>query len=160
VYNSTGGTSTNSGQSVNSANAGTPGFGEVVGKFKDGVPAIVAPVWPNYDANAGQPVGQVVTAPQYLDANAGRPARQYQWSIGVQREINRNLIVEATYVANRGVWWPAALTSVNVLQQADLARFGFKDFTSVTESALLTTNISALSATQRTTLAARGISLP
>jgi len=160
VYNATSGTSTNSGQSVNSANAGTPGFGQTVGSFKDGVPSIVKPIWPNFEPNAGQPVGQVVTAPTFLDPNAGRPARQYQWSIGLQREITRNLVVEATYVANRGVWWVAALDSLNVLRQSDLTRFGFNDFTSASESALLTTNMSALNATQRSTLAARGILLP
>ena len=40
-----------------------------------------------------------------LDHGAGRPPRQNQWSIGLQRELNRNLVVEASYVGNRGVWW-------------------------------------------------------
>ena len=62
--------------------------------------------------------------PAYVDPNIARPAKQYQWSIGLQREINRNLVVEASYVANRGVWWPIgapnALSGANTLSQADL----------------------------------------
>ena len=32
------------------------------------------------------------TGPVWMDPNAGRPARQYQWSIGFQREMTRNLV--------------------------------------------------------------------
>jgi hypothetical protein len=39
-----------------------------------------------------------------VDQNAGRPGRQYQWSFGLQREIMRDLVVEAGYVANRQIW--------------------------------------------------------
>ena len=39
---------------------------------------------------------------------AARP-RILQWSIGLQRELARNLVVEASYVGNRGVWWTAPL---------------------------------------------------
>jgi K+-sensing histidine kinase KdpD len=46
-----------------------------------------------------------------LGQNAGRPARQWQWSFGVQREIFKNLVVEASYVGNRGVWWAAQTLS-------------------------------------------------
>ena len=35
----------------------------------------------------------------------GRPARQIQWSVGLQREVTRNTVVEASYVGNRGAWW-------------------------------------------------------
>jgi hypothetical protein len=39
--------------------------------------------------------------------NAGRLPRIFQWSIGLQREITANLVVEADYVGNRGAWWVA-----------------------------------------------------
>src|SRR5262249_12847607 len=42
-----------------------------------------------------------------FDQNAGRPPRQYQWSMGIQREIMKDLAVEAAYVGNRGIWWNA-----------------------------------------------------
>ena len=40
----------------------------------------------------------------YIDPNAGRPSRILQWSFGVQREVVRDLVVEANYVGNRGAW--------------------------------------------------------
>ena len=42
--------------------------------------------------------------------NTGRLPRTFQWSLGFQREITRNLAVDAAYVGNRGVWWAGALT--------------------------------------------------
>ena len=93
----------------------SPAFGQAVMTLRNGIP--FAPTqWPNFDP--GQfPVPGTTSAPKvYLDQNAGRPARQVQWSIGLQREINKNLVVEAAYVANRGVWWSApALVDVNAL---------------------------------------------
>ncbi len=41
--------------------------------------------------------------------NSGRLPRIFQWSIGVQREIVPNLMVEANYVGNRGAWFTAPL---------------------------------------------------
>jgi hypothetical protein len=79
----------------------------------------------------------------------------------VQREINRNLAVEVSYVANRGVWWNAgALAPVNVISRAQMAARGFTDLTSTTEANLLLAQVGNLSAAQRSTLAARGVILP
>jgi hypothetical protein len=161
VYSATG---TAGGTTVNSATTGAPGFGLTVGRLQDGMPASVQPKWPNFDVNLGQSPGAVVAAPVFLDPNAGRPAKQYQWSFGLQREITRNLVVEASYVANRGVWWSeggaGGLAAINVLKLEDLISRGFTDFTSAAESALLTTPIGNLNTAQRSTLAARGIGLP
>jgi hypothetical protein len=158
VYTATG--QTTGGTSAGS-DAGTPGYGQLVGSLKDGIPAGVNPVWPNFSPSVGQAPGAVVAAPAMIDPNAFRPAKQYQWSIGLQREINRNMVVEASYVANRGVWWTAAgLNQINTLQYSDLARYGFTNFTSKAESDLLTTVRSNLSAGQLSTLQSRGIILP
>ena len=40
-----------------------------------------------------------------VDPNGGRPPRVNQWNISLQREITKNLVVEAAYVGNRGVWF-------------------------------------------------------
>ena len=157
VYNST---ATASGASSNSAssNAFPANSGQITGLFRDGMPASVHAIWPNFDAGVGQGVGSVIAMPALLDPNAGRPARLLQWNIGVQREINRNLVVEASWVANRGAWWTAAgLAPLNALNQDRLKGLGFTDFTSSTEAGLLTTLVSGLSTAQRSTLAARGI---
>jgi hypothetical protein len=60
-----------------------------------------------------------------VDQNAGRPGRQYQWSIGLQREINRNLVVEASYVANRQIWLTnSSLVNYNYLSTSRLNSYG------------------------------------
>jgi len=102
----------------------------------------------------------VVSGPGFLDPNAGRPAKQYQWSVGVQREVNRDLVVEASYVANRGVWWPApALGAFNVTSVANLSQYGFQ-VGNLGDATLLTTQLGQLTATQRATLLGRGVNVP
>lgn len=156
VYNATG---TTSGSAVNNASAGNPAFGQVVGFLQDGTPDTVQPAWPTFDPAAGHPVGEVVGASLFLDANAGRPARLYQWNVTVQRELTRNFVVEAAYVANRGVWWSngAGLAPNNVLSQDVLRQYGFTNFTSASEARLLTQIYTNLTAGERSTLASRGI---
>lgn len=66
--------------------------------------AIVSPAWPITDPNRYPVLGTVSGAPTMPDANQNRPPRVNQWSLGLQREITRNFIVEASYVANRAVW--------------------------------------------------------
>ena len=64
------------------------------------------PVWPNFDvAQTPLPGGITSGFLAYLDPNASRPPRQNQWSVGLQREITHNFVLEASYVGNRGVWW-------------------------------------------------------
>ncbi len=163
VYNAT---ATNAGSFANSAATSSlpTNSGQITGLFKDGMPAAVQPQWPSFSPAVGQSLGAVIAMPALLDPNAGRPARLLQWNIGLQREFNRNLVVEASYVANRGIWWTAAtpfgmaaLAPLNQLSQATLRKYGFNDFTSSTEALLLTRNVSALTTAQRSTLAARGI---
>ena len=69
------------------------------------------------------------TGPQFYDPNAGRPARQYQWSFSAQREVARNLVVQASYIGNRGIWWPTyvgggALVNYNYLSSSILSQNG------------------------------------
>jgi len=42
-------------------------------------------------------------------AGTTRLPRIFQWSIGIQREVIPNLVVEANYVGNRGAWFTAPL---------------------------------------------------
>ena len=79
--------------------------------FAPGNPYGNAPiVWPDFSPH--YPVSfNGATLPSspfiYIDPHAGRPPRTFQWSVGLQREVARNLVVEAAYVGNRGVWWTA-----------------------------------------------------
>jgi len=66
--------------------------------------------WPNY--NPGRlPVltdGLLPpSSPNTIFSPSARPPRITQWSVGLQRELQRDIVVEATYVGNIGVWWSA-----------------------------------------------------
>ena len=84
----------------------TASYGDPAYLTRNGMPYKLT--FPNFDPGQGLNPGTLGSAPQEQDQNAGRPARQLQWSVGVQREVVRNLLVEATYVGNRGAWWNAA----------------------------------------------------
>lgn len=82
-----------------------------------GVPLTYSQIaYPNFNPSHFPVVafpGTPGSAPTYwIDSNGGRPSRSYQWSVGVQREIVRDLVVEAAFVGNRGIWWPSS-TAVN-----------------------------------------------
>src|SRR5215471_1111724 len=80
----------------------TASYGDPAYLTRNGMPYKLT--FPNFDPGQGLNPGTLGSAPQEQDQNAGRPARQFQWSVGVQREVVRNLLVEATYVGNRGAW--------------------------------------------------------
>ena len=82
-----------------------------------------------------------------VDQNSGRPARQIQWSAGLQREIGRDLVVEAAYVGNRGAWWlSSALDNYNALTpQLLLSQYGL-DVNSAADRAILTAAIGSAAA--------------
>jgi len=78
--------------------------------------------------------------------NAGRLPRIFQWSIGIQRELSRNLVVDASYVGNRGAWWVApesAALNYNALQPQTLqSQYGI-DVTNPADAKLLNTPINS-----------------
>ena len=99
---------------------GPSGYGEAADLLRDGNPYAPGnrfgnpPIfWPDFRANFPIEVAPGVRPPASpfisIDRNSGRPPRILQWSIGLQREIAHNLVVEAAYVGNRGVWWTAPL---------------------------------------------------
>src|SRR5579871_1635932 len=103
-----------------------PSFGQPVMTLASGVPFPPLP-FPNYEPGQFPQAGYATTqAPTtWYDQNAGRPARQMQWSLGLQRELARDLAVEANYVANRGVWWNApGMVDVNALTPQRIAAAG------------------------------------
>jgi hypothetical protein len=87
--------------------------------------------------------GQVDSPPYWIDPNGGRPPRISGWSAGLQREITRDLIVEANYVGNRGVWEQAdSLIDLNGNTPTRLAKFGL-DVNNATDRSLLTAKFSS-----------------
>jgi hypothetical protein len=108
-------------------------------------------VWPNFDPGKYpfKTVSSVgVSLPPsspfiWIDRNAGRPPRILSWSVGLQRELRRDLVVEASYVGNRGVWFTApSLESLSYNAQTTnflLSQYGLDVVNSATDRSLLTT---------------------
>jgi len=160
-----GGTETNnnsgSGLAASSSTNTGPSFGVPVTTLAEGIPTSFRPApWPSYDPGyfptfpTGKVQGTPGNGPVWMDPNAGRPPRQYQWSIGVQREVAPNLVVEASYVGNRGVWWQApGLLNLNAITPERLKTFGLDINNSDDRNLLLSTMSSS-------NVIARGFKVP
>jgi len=122
--------------------------------------ALPQPQWPVFNAglyptNPGVPG----TSPIMLDRNAGRPPRQNEFSIGLQRELTPNLIVETSYVGNRGVWWTGItqggnanasnLGLANQISPATFAAYGLNPYTNPADNTLLSQSISSTAVVTR-----------
>ncbi|NDF38445.1 MAG: 50S ribosomal protein L5 [Proteobacteria bacterium] len=84
-----------------------------------------------------------------IDQNAGRPDRTYQWNLSLQREVTRDLVVEAAYVGNRNIWQSTGgFQDFNAVSESILGKYGFS--TSVASDATLLqstlTNANAMAA--------------
>jgi hypothetical protein len=90
--------------------------------------AIVQPSWPVTNptiypvAGTAGVTGQTPIVP---DANENRPPRINQFSVSIQREITRDFVVEASYVANRAVWLAGTLGRLSQISPQKYAQFGF-----------------------------------
>src|SRR5262249_60232294 len=111
----------------NTINFSTPSFGDPAFQFSNGLVYNPTDLYAQrIDAGIRPTPGQFNNPPALLDRNAGRPPRINNWSVNLQREIGRNLIVEAAYVGNRGAWFEAnGLYDINALTPAQLKSFGF-----------------------------------
>jgi|SRR5579871_3608707 len=99
---------------------------------------IPQPLWPNFDpGQTPLPGGTTSGFLSYVDPNAARPPRQNQWSIGVQREFTHNLVIEASYVGNRGVWWSGPLGFINQVSPQAFAAYGLSPYTNAADNLLL-----------------------
>jgi hypothetical protein len=84
-----------------------------------------------------------------MDRNAGRPSRIIQWNVALQREIARDLAVEAAYVGNRGVWLQSSsYWDLNALTPQRIASYGL-DINNAVDRTLLTSPLNSAAATQR-----------
>jgi len=97
--------------------------------------AIIPTQWPVTDPNRypvvtnanGTIVNTVGGTPTNFapDPNQLRPPRVNQWSIGIQRQLTNSFLVDASYVANRGVWEPGGpLGYLSQISPATFASFG------------------------------------
>ncbi|HJT86930.1 MAG TPA: TonB-dependent receptor [Bryobacteraceae bacterium] len=139
---------------ANSTTVTSPGLGIPAMTLDGGIPSNQVPTWPDFSAGILplRPGTVALSLPGgvgYYDSNAGRPARQNEWSIGIEREITPNLVLEASYVANRGVWWQApGLMNLNVIDPAVLAAHGI-DLSRPADQALLLSPLGSSAAQAR-----------
>ena len=146
----------NQGFGFNQVFLNSPSYGISAGQFSNGIPyspgALTAT---NFDPGAYPGPGSIQSPPNYSDEyNGGRPARFFQTSVGFEREIVRNLSVEASFIDNRGVWLESdGLKVINQLPVSVIAQHGL-DVTNPADQALLTSPISSAA------VAARGFSAP
>ncbi len=111
---------------------------------------IPQPVWPNFNVGQTPLPGSTTSAfLSYLDPGASRPPRQNQWSIGLQREISPNFVLEAAYVGNRGVWWSGPLGYLNQLSPQVAATYGLSPYTNPTDNLLLGSTLASAAVTSR-----------
>ena len=152
VYNGT--ETNNNAASVLAGSAVTitsPTFGLPITTLSAGIPRSFDPApWPTYDPGqypTGFPTPGASAA--LVDQNAGRPGRQFQWTVGIQREILRDMVVEASYVANRGAWWNSpGLLNIDALTPQILAAHGL-NINNAADQTLLTSLMSLAVAKQR-----------
>ncbi|HTR37706.1 MAG TPA: TonB-dependent receptor [Bryobacteraceae bacterium] len=138
-------------------------YGAAAGYLRDGDPLgpgnrFGNPVvhWPDFSPHYPVPAAPGVIPPSSpfvsIAPNTGRLPRTFQWSIGFQREITSNLVVDAAYVGNRGAWWVSPLlASLNynaLTPQQLLTQYGL-DVRSRADTTLLNTQINSPAVTAR-----------
>ena len=106
-------------------------------------------VWPNLNQDKypifNNGIGAPSTPAIFFDPH-NRPGRIFTWSIGIQREVMRDLVVEVAYVGNRGAYFPAPnqdQIAQNTVTPASLKSQWGIDMNNPTDRALLTTPISS-----------------
>ena len=138
------------GTGYNTLNINAPAFGDPAVLFREGLKFNQALL---YEASLNPGIrptpGQIDAPSPWVDPNGGRPSRVVQWSFGVQREITRNLVAEASYVGNRGAWFQAnSLIDINALTPERIASAGL-DIRNAADRNLLTSQIGSTLAAQR-----------
>ena len=145
----------NQGFGFNQVFLNSPSYGIAAGQFSNGIPYSAAALTAtNFDPGAYPGPGSIQSPPNFTVPNNGRPARFVQTTVGIEREIARDLSVEASFIDNRGVWLESdGLFEINQLPVSTIAKYGL-DVTKPADQALLTSSISSPA------VAARGFKAP
>jgi hypothetical protein len=141
------------GVGFNADNFSSPGYGDYAFLLVNGPQYNKADLYAaSFDPGLRPSPGQLDSPSQYLDRNGGRPGRINQWNISVQREIIKDLLVEAAYVGNRGVWlqggWGDTMVTLNSLTTARIRAAGL-DINNAADRAVLTAPLSSSIAQSR-----------
>jgi hypothetical protein len=119
------------GLGINSVSQSASSFGLVSSQFSSGIvynPAQLTTqnLTPGVNTVAGQLNNfSSVWGGLYNDPEAGRPARINNWDIALQRQLTKDMSIEAAYVGNRGVWEPSnGLVALDAITPARLKALG------------------------------------
>ncbi|HEY6340812.1 MAG TPA: TonB-dependent receptor [Bryobacteraceae bacterium] len=111
--------------------------------------------WPDFTPHYPVPAAPGIIPPSSpfisIARNTGRLPRTFQWSVGFQRELTRNLVVDAAYVGNRGAWWEGPLLAslnYNALTPQQLLPYGL-NVQNAADTTLLNTQINSPNVIQR-----------
>jgi hypothetical protein len=140
------------GLGYNSVQTSAPSFGLVSSQFQNGIvysPAALSTL--NLNPGINTTAGQLNTFSSvwgglYNDPGAGRPARINQWNIALQRQLAKDVSIEAAYVGNRGVWELSnGLVNLNAITPGRLKAFGL-DLTDANTRTLMTSTVGSAAA--------------
>jgi len=134
----------------NSLSFTTTSFAEPAVTLRNGLQYNLADVFAvNYNPGIRPQPGQINNPPAYMDRNAGRPPRINQWNIALQREITKDIALEAAYVGNHGVWLQSSsYWDLNALTPERIAAAGLNINTAADRSLLTSPLNSALAASR------------
>jgi Carboxypeptidase regulatory-like domain len=148
------------GLGYNSVSASAAGFGQISSQLQNGIvynPTALSTLNlnPGINTTAGQLNNfSAVWGGLWNDPGAGRPARVNNWNIALQRQLSKDMSIEAAYVGNRGVWELSnGLVNLNAITPARLAALGL-DLTNGTTRTLLTSTVGS------PTAVAAGVKVP
>lgn len=138
------------GTGYNTLNITSTSFGDPAMLLRDGLSYDLGLLYSaSFDPGIRPSPGQIDSPSGWIDPNGGRQARILQWSIGLQREINQDMVVEASYVANRGVWFQAnSLIDLNALAPERIALYGL-NIANAADRTLLTSRLDSATARSR-----------
>jgi hypothetical protein len=138
------------GVGYNSLSFSSTSYGDPAAVFASGMQYKLSDLYnSSFDPGLRPQAGQINTPGSLTDANGGRPPRLNQWSVGVQRELMKDLVVEANYVGNRGAWFEAnSLVDLNALTPQRLQSVGL-DISNAADRTLLTSRLDSAAAATR-----------
>ena len=125
----------------NTISFSTPNYGEPALYLKNGLQYNPADLSAGaFNPGLAPSPGQLNSPSTPYDPNGGRPGRINQWNIALQREIVKNLSVEAAFVGNRGAWLEANnLDNPNAIDPAKLQALGLDISSKATQTLLTST---------------------
>jgi hypothetical protein len=137
----------------NTLSYNNPGAGKPAFMLKDGIPYNVNDLFANTQTPGLRPLNPAAAPASldlpWVDPNAGRAPRIVQWNLTIQREISKDLVLQAAYVGNRASRLQNdSMTDLNANSPERLAAFGL-NVDNAADRSLLTSQIGSATAIAR-----------